>query len=187
MAWFYAQPFFFMPGVTLTLFIVGLLARPARRVRGGRCPPAAARRHDGVRPRVVARRQLVAPMPAVRSLLRDQWLTFTYVGGALLLLAHRPDLVHALRAGWQRRPDGADELSVADCRRWICCSPAMPSASARSVRCSGFVAALACFGAEAAFSTIWLKHFRFGPAEWLWRSLTYGRWQPMRRGAPALR
>jgi uncharacterized protein len=39
----------------------------------------------------------------------------------------------------------------------------------------GLVAALGCFGAEAAFSTVWLKHFRFGPAEWLWRSLTYGR------------
>lgn len=29
-------------------------------------------------------------------------------------------------------------------------------------------------------SPIWLKHFRFGPAEWLWRSLTYWRLQPMR-------
>ena len=28
-------------------------------------------------------------------------------------------------------------------------------------------------------SPIWLRHFRFGPAEWLWRSLTYGRLQPM--------
>jgi len=26
----------------------------------------------------------------------------------------------------------------------------------------------------------WLARFRFGPAEWLWRSLTYGRLQPMR-------
>jgi uncharacterized protein len=30
-------------------------------------------------------------------------------------------------------------------------------------------------------SPIWLRHFRFGPAEWLWRSLTYWRRQPMRR------
>jgi uncharacterized protein len=27
----------------------------------------------------------------------------------------------------------------------------------------------------------WLQYFRFGPAEWLWRSLTYGKAQPMRR------
>lgn len=30
-------------------------------------------------------------------------------------------------------------------------------------------------------SPIWLKYFRFGPLEWLWRSLTYGKRQPMRR------
>lgn len=30
-------------------------------------------------------------------------------------------------------------------------------------------------------SVWWLRYFRFGPAEWLWRSLTYGRPQPMRR------
>lgn len=29
-------------------------------------------------------------------------------------------------------------------------------------------------------SPIWLTHFRFGPAEWVWRSLTYWRFQPMR-------
>ncbi|MEM6411196.1 MAG: DUF418 domain-containing protein [Pseudomonadota bacterium] len=28
---------------------------------------------------------------------------------------------------------------------------------------------------------LWLKHFRFGPLEWLWRSLTYGQLQPMPR------
>jgi uncharacterized protein len=30
-------------------------------------------------------------------------------------------------------------------------------------------------------SPIWLTHYRFGPAEWLWRSLTYWQRQPMRR------
>ena len=29
-------------------------------------------------------------------------------------------------------------------------------------------------------SPLWLRHLRFGPAEWFWRSLTYGRRQPMR-------
>jgi len=31
------------------------------------------------------------------------------------------------------------------------------------------------------FSTFWLARFRFGPAEWLWRTLTYLKPQPMRR------
>lgn len=30
-------------------------------------------------------------------------------------------------------------------------------------------------------SPIWLKYFRFGPVEWVWRSLTYWKVQPMRR------
>ena len=33
--------------------------------------------------------------------------------------------------------------------------------------------------AQLLLSPIWLAHFRYGPAEWLWRSLTYGHPQPM--------
>lgn len=33
---------------------------------------------------------------------------------------------------------------------------------------------------QLLWSPWWLRRFRFGPAEWLWRSLTYGRLQPMR-------
>jgi uncharacterized protein len=32
-------------------------------------------------------------------------------------------------------------------------------------------------------SPLWLRRFRFGPAEWVWRSLTYWKKQPMRRAA----
>jgi uncharacterized protein len=35
-------------------------------------------------------------------------------------------------------------------------------------------------------SKIWLSHFRYGPAEWLWRSLTYWKRQPMRLRQPAM-
>jgi uncharacterized protein len=33
---------------------------------------------------------------------------------------------------------------------------------------------------QLAVSPMWLRHFRFGPAEWLWRTLTYWKPQPMR-------
>jgi uncharacterized protein len=33
---------------------------------------------------------------------------------------------------------------------------------------------------QLAVSPLWLRHFRFGPMEWLWRSLTYWRIYPMR-------
>jgi uncharacterized protein len=39
---------------------------------------------------------------------------------------------------------------------------------------------LVVWALNVAFSVWWLNRFRFGPAEWLWRSLTYGRAQPMR-------
>ncbi len=40
---------------------------------------------------------------------------------------------------------------------------------------------LAMWTINLVWSPIWLKYFRFGPAEWLWRSLTYWKMQPMRR------
>lgn len=35
---------------------------------------------------------------------------------------------------------------------------------------------------QIPLSILWLKHFRFGPMEWFWRSLTYGKLQPLRNG-----
>jgi uncharacterized protein len=38
----------------------------------------------------------------------------------------------------------------------------------------------AIWAAQLVVSPLWLKHYRFGPVEWLWRSLTYQQRQPMR-------
>ncbi|HSC54903.1 MAG TPA: DUF418 domain-containing protein [Phnomibacter sp.] len=38
---------------------------------------------------------------------------------------------------------------------------------------------LAVWVFQLIFSSIWLKYFQFGPFEWLWRSLTYWKKQPM--------
>lgn len=40
---------------------------------------------------------------------------------------------------------------------------------------------LGIFAAQCILSPLWLSVFRFGPFEWCWRTLTYGRLQPMRR------
>ena len=40
--------------------------------------------------------------------------------------------------------------------------------------------ALGLFAIQVLYSQWWLQRFRFGPAEWLWRSLTYWKPQPMR-------
>ena len=41
---------------------------------------------------------------------------------------------------------------------------------------------LAIFAFQIVFSAWWLSQFRFGPVEWVWRSLTYGEVQTLRRG-----
>ncbi|HEY1732650.1 MAG TPA: DUF418 domain-containing protein [Terriglobales bacterium] len=44
---------------------------------------------------------------------------------------------------------------------------------------------LAIWALQLIVSPIWLHHFQFGPLEWLWRSLTYWKMQPMRKHAAA--
>ena len=42
------------------------------------------------------------------------------------------------------------------------------------------VYAVLFFVIQIAACTWWVRRFRFGPMEWLWRTLTYGKLQPMR-------
>ncbi len=49
---------------------------------------------------------------------------------------------------------------------------------------AGVVLAIWIF--QLMISPLWLRRFQFGPLEWLWRSLTYGRMQPFRRPAPVV-
>ena len=44
----------------------------------------------------------------------------------------------------------------------------------------------AFFAFQTLFSHWWLARYRFGPMEWLWRTLTYGERPPMRRTSPAI-
>jgi uncharacterized protein len=44
----------------------------------------------------------------------------------------------------------------------------------------GVLLAFGVWAFQVPASVLWLRRFQFGPAEWLWRSMTYGRRQPMR-------
>lgn len=44
----------------------------------------------------------------------------------------------------------------------------------------GVVLAVPIFAVQLPLSVWWMRRFRFGPVEWLWRTLTYGKLQPMR-------
>jgi uncharacterized protein len=39
---------------------------------------------------------------------------------------------------------------------------------------------VAVYGAQVIFSRWWLQRYNFGPVEWLWRTLMYGQFQPMK-------
>jgi uncharacterized protein len=180
MAWFYTQPFFVMPGATLALFIAGLLfvrhhlfddARAHARVLGGVAG-------FGVGSWILDN----WVFPTGFGLVRDQWLTFTYVACGLLLLACAPTLESRLQpvaaAGRMALTNYVLQIAALDL---LFSGYGLGLGKIRPVL--GVVAALACFAVEAVASTIWLRRFQFGPAEWLWRSLTYGERQPMRRAA----
>ncbi len=46
----------------------------------------------------------------------------------------------------------------------------------KTERVSQMIMVLVLWVAWSAFSVLWLKHYRYGPLEWLWRSLTYRKW-----------
>jgi uncharacterized protein len=44
---------------------------------------------------------------------------------------------------------------------------------------AAFTVGVVIYAMQAAVSAWWLGRYRYGPVEWLWRSLMYGSWQPM--------
>jgi uncharacterized protein len=44
-----------------------------------------------------------------------------------------------------------------------------------------FPIAIAVYALQVAYSHLWFKYFNYGPMEWLWRQLTYGKKLPLRK------
>ena len=85
------------------------------------------------------------------------------------------------------RPNGADQLSRAGLHLRLRSLSAPRSASALpagSASSRSLLICIAFFAFQVAFSHWWLARYRFGPMEWLWRTLTYGERPPMRRAVP---
>ena len=45
----------------------------------------------------------------------------------------------------------------------------------------GLIPTVVLYGAQTVFSNWWLARYRFGPMEWLWRGMTYGKFPSMRK------
>lgn len=48
-------------------------------------------------------------------------------------------------------------------------------------RLEQFGIVLCVWAVQVPLSVLWLRYFRFGPVEWVWRTLTYGERQPLRK------
>lgn len=184
--------YFFIPDVNLALFVLGLLA-----VRHGIF--VDPRRHVRVIGTAIGAGVLVwaaswwlllpiprdiAPQPvsnAIRSglgIVTDIWLALAYVGTLLLLLAFRPKWRTRLSfMGW------AGRMALTN---YILQAALIDVASSHyglglRVRPYGVVlATTGLFALQVLLSRAWLSRFRVGPVEWLLRSVTYGRPQPLR-------
>jgi uncharacterized protein len=49
----------------------------------------------------------------------------------------------------------------------------------------GLIPTVVLYSAQVIFANWWLSRYRFGPVEWLWRGMTYGKMSLMRREAVA--
>ncbi|MGH2708737.1 MAG: DUF418 domain-containing protein, partial [Actinomycetota bacterium] len=191
MAWFHRQPFFLLPGQTFCLCLLGLLAircgileDPRRRLRViaafmvyGAAAWAIGRWGLPLWEADFAVSGVAEAIGRGLGLAQDQWLAFTYIGGLLLLLSYREEwlgrLAFMARAGRMALTNYLLQIAILD----ILFSGYGLDLEIREIMV--IPATLLLFGGEVALSRLWLGRFRFGPAEWLWRSLTYGRLEPL--------
>lgn len=189
-----------LPGSNLTLFILGLLAvrhrvidEPRRHVRlivGWMIFGAVAWALSWT----VLGRLPDVPIPGADwpvkfgfGLLQDQWLCLTYAGAVILLVAFRPHWTERLRLVAQAGRMGLTNYLL---QALVFDLVGAGYGLALQVRPYAYVVlAPVLFAAQGWLSRAWLARYRFGPAEWLWRSITYWRVQPLRRttGGPVVR
>lgn len=181
-----------LPDTNLALFLLGLLAVRHRLIDEPRA-------HAGVIARWMALgftawaaswllpgmlagtgpAEVTWPLAMGFGLLRDQWLSLTYIGAVLLLLAYWPVWASRLRgiglAGRMALTNYVGQAMTLD---------VISSGYGLGLRLRPAlyaVAAVILFAAETRLSSAWLARYRWGPLEWAWRTLTYARPQPLRR------
>lgn len=122
------------------------------------------------------------------------WASVTYSGPLLLGIAFGTIFVLLyLRDGWKRwlrhfAPAGRMALTNYLAQTVVCSAIFYGYGLGIGYRygtVAWFAVWIPLFAAQMVFSRWWLSRFRFGPMEWLWRTLTYGRLQPMRIPGPA--
>jgi uncharacterized protein len=185
-----------LPGSNLTLFILGLLAvrhgileAPKRHVRlivGWMTFGALSWALSWTVLRALPEVKIAGadwPLRFGLGVLQDQWLCLAFVGGVVLLLAYRPRWTQRLRVFGE-----AGRMGLTNYLLQALVFDLIGARYGFSVRLRPYAiaaAAPAMFFTLALLSRVWLARYRYGLAEWLWRSVTYARWQPLRRSVRA--
>jgi len=186
-----------LPASNLTLFILGLLAvrhgvleEPKRHVRlivGWMTFGTLAWALSWTALRALPDVPIAGADWPIRfglGLVQDQWLCLAYVGGVVLLLAYRPQWTARLRVFGE-----AGRMGLTNYLLQALVFDVIGSDYGFGVRLRPYaivVAAPVMFITLALLSRAWLARYRYGPAEWLWRSVTYARVQPLKRGGASL-
>ena len=118
-----------------------------------------------------------------------QGALFNYAGSVGVFLGYVGLVMLAVQAGWlpglQKRLAAAGRMALTNyITQSVLCSLIFYGHGLglfERVGSPGQVAiVVAIWTLQLAWSPWWLARFRFGPLEWLWRSLSYMKWQPMR-------
>ena len=192
---FYSQGFSILPTGTFTLFLIGLLAfrlglfnephRHRRIIAAVMIFGALSWAIDkwllplAITPTSRLLSLRVATLTANNGfgLIRDNWLALTYIGMVLLLVS---------RPAWQHRLSPfsiTGRMALTNYMSQVVILDLTFSNYAFGAQINALfapLAALALFALEVTLSRWWLSRFYYGPLEWLWRSATYARWQPLR-------
>ena len=117
------------------------------------------------------------------------WLQFNYVGSFLMAGGY----VGLVMLYARRRPDGPVTRAFAAVGRTAFTNYLLQTVIATTIfyghglglfgyvtRVEQYGIVVAIWAIQVPLSVIWLRYFRFGPVEWVWRTLTYGEAQPMR-------
>ena len=112
------------------------------------------------------------------ALVRSQWLAITYIGIVLLLVAYNRAWLKRLSFfGW------AGRMALTNYMMQVILLDVLFTPHGFGMKVPALLVipgAIALFAAQVYMSRLWLGRFRLGPLEWLWRSATYWKVQPLR-------
>ena len=116
------------------------------------------------------------------NFFRPQWLAFTYIGTVLLLVSYNRAWLHRL-SGFK----WAGRMALTNYMMQVVLVDVLFTHHGFGMKIPAllvFPGAIGLFVAQIFMSRWWLTRFRLGPLEWIWRSITYWKVQPLRIEGP---